>query len=268
MNKVYGEIYLASEYDQFKLIKGNRKISCNAKLEKSIKEKGILRPIAVTSNMEIIDGQHRYMIAQKYNIPLPYYMSSSKNIDDIIDLNNASHKWTIEDYVHKYKEDGLVDYIRLEQLIKQYNYVSLGDLCSAAEGYLNNSHKSLNNIKEGKFKFYNYIELTNCLGEFEEFIYQTQVRSTAGVFNDFFNMYIIKKFALENFVKRINMKDVKRKIIGIRDSRKILKEFVEAYNYNLTEGSKNYIEYKLNKDRSVTILSERNFQSIQLDSQS
>ncbi|EGP5243164.1 ParB N-terminal domain-containing protein [Enterococcus faecium] len=136
MDSIFRDIYLASEYNQFKLIKGNRKVTVNIRLEASIKEKGILRPIVVNSNMEILDGQHRYTIAKKHSIPLPYYVSTSKSMEDIIDLNNATNRWKLEDYIHKYKEDGLVHYIWIDQLIQNHKYISLTDMCTAAEGYL------------------------------------------------------------------------------------------------------------------------------------
>ncbi|MGL9746206.1 ParB N-terminal domain-containing protein [Enterococcus sp. DIV0170] len=258
MDKSFGNVYLASEYDQFKLIRGNRPITLNRKLEKSILEKGILRPITVNSNMEILDGQHRYTIAKKYNIPLPYYVSESKSIDDIIDLNNASHRWKIEDYIHKFKEEGLLSYIRLYEIIIDYKNVALADLCSTAQGYLNKSYFSFDSIKDGEFEFVNYEEFITCLKDFQEFIYKTRIRSTTGVFSAFFGLYTIKKFNLSSFIERINVNDTRSKIIGIRDGKRILRMFVEAYNYNLKEGSKNYIDYKVKKDRSIVILEKRN----------
>lgn len=257
MDTIYGEIYLASEYDQFKLVKGNRQVSPNKKLEESILEKGVLRPIAVTSNMEIIDGQHRYTIAKKYNIPLPYYVSVSKNIDDIIDLNNASHKWTVEDYINKYQKDGVIDYIKLEMILNKYKPIALADVSSAAEGYLKKSHKSINNIKEGKFKFVNYNEFIVCLDGFQEFIYKTQIKSASGIFITFFNIYSVKKFDLQSFIERMNVNDIRNKIIGVRDEKVLLKLFVETYNYKLRERSAKYIDYKIEKNRSITILEER-----------
>ena len=257
MDKIFGEIYLASEYDQFKLVKGNREVSVNLKLEYSIKKEGILRPIAVNSNMEILDGQHRYSIAKKYNIPLPYYVSTSKTLNDIIDLNNASHRWKIEDYIHKFKEDGLQDYVQLEALVKEHKYIALADLSSVAQGYFNKSYTSLNRIKEGSFKFVNYNEFIICLEDYKEFLYQTQIKSTTGVFSAFYNIYSVNKFELIHFVSRINEVDTKRKIIGIRDEKKILKEFVKAYNYKLVDGSKRYIDYTVKKDRNIIILEER-----------
>lgn len=258
MDKPFGDIYLASEYDQFKLIRGNRIVSPNRKLEESIKEKGILRTIAVSSNMEILDGQHRYTIAKKHKIPLPYYVSTSKSIDDIIDLNNSSNRWKIEDFIHKFKEDNLLSYIRLDQLIKEHKNVALADMCSSAQGYLNKSYVSINAVREGEFEFINYDEFVICLEDFQEFIYKTQIRSTTGVFSAFFGIYTIKKFKLSKFIERINVKDTRSKIIGIRDPKRILRMFVIAYNHSLKEGSKNYIDYKVKKDRSIVIMEKRN----------
>ncbi|MFS0926342.1 ParB N-terminal domain-containing protein [Enterococcus durans] len=256
MDSIYGEIYLASEYDQFKLIKGNRQISTNIKLEESIKSKGILRPIIVNSNMEILDGQHRYIIAKKYNLSLPYYVSVSKSIEDIIVLNNTTNRWKIEDYIHTYKEDGLIDYILLEKLIKEYKNIALMDICCCAQGHCKKSRLLIEIVKEGKFKFYNYEEFLICLNKFQQFIYLTRIKCAVGVFFAFFELYTVKKFDFTHFIERINKMDIKSKIIGIRNEKRILKMFVETYNYNLRKTYDKYIEYRVNKDRSITILEE------------
>lgn len=263
MDNILGEIYLASEYDQFKLINGNRDIRYNKNLEKSILNDGILRPIAVNSNMEILDGQHRYTIAKNHNLPLPYFVTVSRTINDIIDLNNAAHKWKIIDYVHKYKEEGLRDYHLLEDMILNNKNIAIADLISAAQGYLNKNHIAINKVKNGSFNYKNYEEFLVCINLFREFIYKTRIKSNTGVFMAFFSLVTIKKFNFETFIERANLQDIRNKILGIRDSVTLTRIFVEAYNYNLKEGSKKYIEYKLKKDRSIVILEERNNSLVQ-----
>lgn len=258
MDNILGEIYLASEYDQFKLISGNRDIRYNKKLEESILKDGILRPIAVNSNMEILDGQHRYTIAKNHNLPLPYFVTVSRVIDDIIDLNNAAHKWKVIDYVHKYKEEGLHDYLLLEDMILNNKNIAIADLVSAAQGYLKKNYTAMNKVKNGSFSYKNYEEFSIYVDLFKEFIYKTRIKPNTGVFMAFFSVVTIKKIDFYYFIERVNLKDVRNKILGIRDSAKLTKIFVEAYNYNLKENSQKYIEYGLKKDRSIIIMEERN----------
>lgn len=99
-DKILSDIFLTEDYSQFKFLVGNRKVGINRKLEKSILDKGILKPIAVNSNMEIIDGQHRFVIAKLHNLSIPYYVTITKNLDEIIELNNTSVNWTIRDYIN------------------------------------------------------------------------------------------------------------------------------------------------------------------------
>ena len=81
--------------------KSNREVTLNKKLENSILQKGIIRPIIVNSTMQIIDGQHRYSIARKYGLPV-YYVSVNKEMNDIIKINNTACKWRVIDYINKY----------------------------------------------------------------------------------------------------------------------------------------------------------------------
>ncbi|MEI5993742.1 ParB N-terminal domain-containing protein [Candidatus Enterococcus mansonii] len=257
MDKIVSDIYITSEYDQFKLIKGNRKIRVNRKLENSILEKGILTPLAVNSLLEILDGQHRFNIAKKYGIPVPYYVTISKNMDDIIELNNTAHNWNVQDFINKYVEDGRLSYIQLNELIHRFKKVSVGDLISAARGNLSKSTKDIDVVKEGNFDFVNRIEFETVLSEFDNFIYKTDIKPVSGTFIAFFNMFTIKKFDLDSFIEKVNEQDIKTKIIGIRNGEQLLKRFVKAYNFKLKEGSQKYIEYKMKNNRTIMITDER-----------
>ncbi|MDA9470496.1 ParB N-terminal domain-containing protein [Enterococcus sp. 5H] len=257
MDKVISDIYTTNEYNQFRLIEGNRQIRVNRKLENSILEKGILTPIAVNSTLEILDGQHRFYIAKKYGINLPYYVTISQNMADIIELNNTVYNWSVQDFINKYVEDGKEAYTELNELIHRFKYIPLGDMVSAALGNLNKSTKDIDIVKEGNFNFLDVEEFKLVVFKFNDFIYKTELKSVSGLFIAFFNMYTIKKFNLELFIEKINEQDIKTKIIGIRNGEQLLKRFVRAYNYNLKEGSNSYIEYKMKKNRTVAITDER-----------
>ncbi|WP_430602602.1 hypothetical protein IGJ02_003035 [Enterococcus sp. DIV0724b] len=256
MDKIISDVYLTNEYEQFKKIPGNRKVRANMKLEKSILKKGILTPIAVNSIMEIIDGQHRFNIAKKYQLPLPYYVTISKNMDDIIELNNTSHNWSIQDYINKYVSDGIESYIKLNDLLSRYKKIPIGDIISAAQGSLVKSCKENDKLKDGRFTILNEIEFEPVLNKFNDFIYKTGINPVSGSFTAFFNIINIKKFDLNSFIEKVNDQDLKTKIIGIRKSEQLLKRFVETYNFGLIPGSCNYIEYRMEKNRTIAIKEE------------
>ncbi|MGO3792717.1 MAG: ParB N-terminal domain-containing protein, partial [Enterococcus gilvus] len=132
MDREISDIYITNNHEIFSLLETNRKISKNKKLEESILEKGILRPIAVNSMMQIIDGQHRYSIAKKYNLDIPYYVTMNKEMNDIIEINNTVHKWTLKDYINKYVAEGNLEYINLQRIMKTNKKISNSDMVSVA----------------------------------------------------------------------------------------------------------------------------------------
>lgn len=110
------DIYITEEYEMFSFLRSNREVTLNKKLENSILQKGIIRPIIVNSTMQIIDGQHRYSIARKYGLPVPYYVSVNKEMNDIIKINNTACKWRVIDYINKYVILGNEEYKKLKDL--------------------------------------------------------------------------------------------------------------------------------------------------------
>ncbi len=254
MDAVYGEIYSTKDYSQFKLIRGNRKISTNLNLEKLIQKSGVLRPIVVNKEMEILDGQHRYAIAKKYKLELPYYISPSKSVEDIIILNTSSKRWQAEDYIQKYKEDGLRDYILLDRILKEYIKIPLTDICYCAQGYFKKKGKLMEKVKDGQFKFIDSDGFIECLIDFQKFIYVTGIHPIKGVFSAFFGLYIVEKFNLEHFISKVNSQDLKTKIVGINNEKLLLKRFVkDAYNFNVKKTSDKYINFKFNNDNEKSI---------------
>lgn len=253
MDKIISEVYLTTEYNQFRTILGNRRIRTNSRLEKSILKKGILTPIVVNSIMEIIDGQHRFNIAKKHQIPLPYYVTLSKKMEDIIELNNTSHNWNIQDYIDKYADDGIESYITLKKLLEYFSKIPAGDMISAAQGNLVRSGKDTDLLKDGEFVILNKIEFEVVLTKFYDFIYKTGVKPVSGSFIAFFNIINVKKFDLDSFIEKVNDQDLKNKIIGIRNGDRLLKKFVLTYNHGLSTGA---INYKIKKNKSIVIKDE------------
>ncbi|MDT2641004.1 ParB N-terminal domain-containing protein [Enterococcus dongliensis] len=255
MDREISDIYETNNYDMFTLLETNRKISKNQKLEHSILKKGILRPIAVNSKMQIIDGQHRYSIAKKHKLTLPYYVTMNKEMNDIIEINNTVHKWTLNDYINKYVTDGNIEYIKLKKLMETHRKISNADMVSAAMGSWYKQSKLLNNVKNGSFKFYNFDEFLVIVQGYEELLRNTQIKEMRSVFQAYFKISSIDKFNQSWFIKKINETEVNRKIIGLKKTERILKCFLEAYNSNLQAVSKrrNAIDWELDLKHRVII---------------
>lgn len=255
MDREISDIYETNNYDMFSLLETNRRISKNKKLEHSILKKGVLRPIAINSKMQIIDGQHRYSIAKKYKLTLPYYVSMNKEMNDIIEINNTVHKWTLNDYINKYTADGNIEYIKLKKLMNSHRKISNVDMVSVAMGSWHKQSKLLNNVKNGNFKFYNFDEFLVIIHEYEDFLVNTQIKEMGSVFQAYFEISSIDKFDQSWFIKKVNETEVNRKIIGLKKTERILKCFLEAYNHNLQVVSKkrNAIDWELDLKHQVIV---------------
>lgn len=113
-------------YDLFKLVDYNREINLAhvKSIENSLKVKNLLRfnPILVNGDMEIIDGQNRFMAARNLNLEIHYVQDSTLCDEDMILLNTNSSTWGPLDYVHFYSQKGYSSYIIIERLAKRYKY--------------------------------------------------------------------------------------------------------------------------------------------------
>ena len=114
-------IQQTKNYSIFKFIEGNReKISEShvKKLVESIKMRNMLdkRPLLVTKNYEILDGQHRLIAAKQLNVPVYYQIQEDSKTEDILLLNTVQ-KWTMPDYFNYYVVNGYPNYIRLKEFM-------------------------------------------------------------------------------------------------------------------------------------------------------
>ena len=119
------KIYKTKDYDQFKTIKGNRKISnvSIADLTKAIFRKNLLAhyPILINSQFEIIDGQRRLTVAKLNDLDIYYTQVQDANIDDVIDINSSSREWRIQNYIDSFVVNGNKNYIWIDQFAKNNN---------------------------------------------------------------------------------------------------------------------------------------------------
>ena len=111
-----------NNYSMFKTIVGNRNVGDTSKLEKSMKEHGVLPiPIIINEKCEVIEGQHRLKAAEKLGLSIPYIVHKGAGIDDCILMNNTSKPWEIIDYINSYADRGYPEYVELRRLLEKYN---------------------------------------------------------------------------------------------------------------------------------------------------
>lgn len=86
----------SKEYNNFKFLSANRPIDYNHvnKIKKSLQEYGFLdsQPITVNSEMEIIDGQHRFVACKEMGLPIKFVQIQPKRTDNILVSLNTTQK--------------------------------------------------------------------------------------------------------------------------------------------------------------------------------
>ncbi len=141
------------DYDLFVFRDDNRvKIDLNhiKRLVGSIQSRNLLelRPITVNGKMEIIDGQHRLLAAKELGIDIWYIVEQDLDAEDIIKMNIAK-SWLLGDYLNFYVKHGYVEYIKLNDFMKNEG-LNLQVTLNIIYG---RSKNQVTQFKEGKFVF-------------------------------------------------------------------------------------------------------------------
>ena len=149
-----------TNYDMFKLRKDNRdeiKEIRIAELVASIKERNLLeyRPILVNADMEVMDGQHRFLAAKQLGLPIWYDIQESLTPRDIIILNNAKN-WGNADYMNFYIKNGYQEYIKLNSYMKKNN-IGLKIALSITAGH---GRGAIQKFRNGEYEFVDETLLT------------------------------------------------------------------------------------------------------------
>lgn len=146
-------IQKTTNYSQFKILEGNRKLfdSHLAKLSSSILKKNLLEqhPIIVNAGMEVIDGQHRLEVAKNNKLEIYYIIVEGASMDEVILLNSNNKSWNGRDFINSYAARGKEDYLWLSDFMEQYS-LSITQAVSFIFGY--ESSWSSNYIKNGSLQ--------------------------------------------------------------------------------------------------------------------
>lgn len=109
------------DYDKFVIPIYNRNISAKHvnRIYRSFIENGPrldLSPIIVNEHMEIVDGQHRFMAAQKLGIPITYRVVEDSGEDDFVLVNSINKSLRTADYLNYYLKKGHKKMVRLGEI--------------------------------------------------------------------------------------------------------------------------------------------------------
>jgi hypothetical protein len=175
------KIYWTKDYSKFSFIHGNRDL-VNVKINKLIKDvqNGLdlfqYCPILVTSNLHIIDGQHRFYVCKKLGHNVYYTIVPDCTLAQIAKVNNNQNRWKMEDFLNCYSDAGVnsTDYKLLREFVTVYPiqismaiHMLMAGTCSSGGGKM-----ILEAFRNGEFKVTHLDEAHNIMKhalEYEEF---------------------------------------------------------------------------------------------------
>lgn len=149
-------IYKTTNYDQFHFFRSNRKITKNSALESEILKSNKLKycPILVTSDLYVIDGQHRLEIARKHGLTI-YFMIDNEGVEQDLKMLQSGKRWKQEDFIHHHATIGNDAYRFLQDMVAKYGIsVSAFLMCFSKDKWHGSSINMLRSgdlqIKESK----------------------------------------------------------------------------------------------------------------------
>lgn len=180
-------IFRTTDYSIFKFNESNRDINkLNLKkIKESIQKIGFQsnKRILVNENMEIVDGQHRFVACKELGLPIEYeIVDECENL--YINLNIGSKPLSAIDYVKYYSAKGFNVYITIHKLYEQYkNKYSITDVACSVSGYHGQS-------KHGKLSDGTLPQLFDYAIAEESLYYYTKIKSIPS----FRNWYMLRNF--------------------------------------------------------------------------
>jgi hypothetical protein len=137
-----GTVYQTTNYDLFHLLPENRVVDMKhvRKLVAMITQSNLLhvKPLDVTADLGIIDGQHRLAAARELGLPVYYKIGQQLSEADITTLNVAQKNWQGPDYLHYWTVKGRTDYVALTKFWQRHPTLSFSNAKMMLGGSANN----------------------------------------------------------------------------------------------------------------------------------
>ena len=181
-----------SNYSLFTTSHINRSINTGLvqRIAKSIQDIGYLksRPIIITGNYIIIDGQHRFEACKLLGLPIYYEIENVDFQKAMINLNMNQQIWRLNEYVESWANSGLQCYKYLSNFENKYK---LG-ISNSIVICMGNTGRNATTIRTGK--------------EFEIAVNADKIAAFILTCKNYFNFSLNKNFvaAVEALYRRVD----------------------------------------------------------------
>ena len=165
------EVNISKKYDIFGFDKKNNRLisKSNVKSKKnSIIKFGIANPIIVDENLNIIDGQHRFLALMELGRPIPYVINRILKVEDVPMLNGSGFSWKPIDYIHSYSSQ-IDDFKLLENSINEYKKLGVSTVSVLFSKPNLSRMDTMAAIRLGMYEYVDNKSITNYLMELKEY---------------------------------------------------------------------------------------------------
>lgn len=233
-----GTVYETSNYDLFHLLPENRRVDKAhvRKLIAQISESNLLhiKPIDVTADLGVIDGQHRLAAARELGLPVYYKIGQQLSDADITTLNVAQKNWQGTDYLHSWAMKGRTDYVALRAFMQRHPTLSF----SNAKMMLGVTTKSnAEEFRKGQWKAGEAYKAEQVAQLIERLAVEVptfkQPNHTGFVAALFYCVVNVEGFDAKEFMRKILLNP--RSLVPCASHKQFLAMFEEIYNYRTVE---------------------------------
>lgn len=248
--KIYS-VFASNDYDKFKLTDWNRNVSDARvrKLIKSIEEVGQRRvPIVVNKEMEIVDGQTRFMALKKMGKPIHFVIDPDADKKVCVCLNNGQSNWNTQDFIDAYEKQGIEDYVRFNETVRRHASVNWQSLHAIVTDTIATGGKAAQSLRNGELKYTKSMDMEiepilnfidKCLPELKRTQGETRVAVTA------IGWILKNTSARKDRIEKI-IRESWPVLRPVASWKIILEDIEDLYNKGLKESSRVYLvtEYK------------------------
>ena len=237
-------IYETEAYGAFSFITGNRNINKShlEKLRKSMMEMLIPIPIVVNEKLQIIDGQHRYMICKEEGWTLTFMQIKGLNLTHVQKINELMKVWTAEAFMHCYcdlaleTEDGEYDdYVEYREFKRKYGFGH-----NETQAILTNQRMFSGNLSErfrnGSFKINNLKKAIHVAERITDVGKYYQGYKRRGFVIAMLQCMAIPEYNHDRFLSKLSYQTYK--LSDQSNYKQYLQIAQDIYNYHAREGDR------------------------------
>jgi hypothetical protein len=230
------EISISRKYDMFGFDKKNNRIisKSNVKSKKaSIIKFGIANPIIVDENLNIIDGQHRFIALMELGRAIPYVVNRILKPEDVPMLNGSGFSWKPIDYIHSYSNQN-DNFKLLEDAVSRYKKLGVSTVSVIFNRLNHNRIDTMAAIRLGMYEYIDNSEIANYLMDLKEDHLSMPTNTAIAIKQIIDEFKYFDKNRLSKFIKQ-----------GVRipnhnDPRQTRKYISDFYNFRIRNEDKIY----------------------------